>query len=812
MKIANFKYSLGKIFLLLLLLSQAVIFVSLKAAAPNKNQDLTASFFLSQTNFAPGDKAVWLAGLEKNTSWQVVNFLLENKEQNISLYFQTFQNEEGLYQADSSWDTNDYPSGSYSLSIVAQNFDEEGKIISYQQSALQSLYLATRVDFASNPISAAVAENNTTSSSAENNLATSTQVAVEEFLAPLASAEILGKNVAFSIKLNQVIDASQNIGGAIFSLDGDLASTITLSKENNTSAVYNGVLVDSSLYANGDYYLVIWLNNDQNYISDPLLFKINNIGEELVTNDPADYQITLVAPQDNSQITAKEFLVSISTNFDAKSLGFLLFKEDDPSIGDEYTIERTDGSTWNKLVNLGTSFVTGKYILSAIGVDLNGVVYEQVFHLNIDLGESFALATSSDPLLNISDTESNATSTASSSPDLIATSTEAIILTSYLDDLCLAENISDPKACEEYLSRVYVEKECEQANIFNLTDCQNYTIEKYLPKIQCLLADQNQCQVVLQTDYLNRLAVKESTRIKTEDILKNNLQKNIAVKDLQNTLINNKLNNFLPLTDEASKEVFLALAESETVLNASGVLEFTTNAVLIFDQDADSLSDDLEAYYGTDINNPDSDNDGYLDGQEVANNYSPLGAGALAQESNDLSKILSQKLALAQPSINFNIAEDLSIDEFSVAENSLVLKGKASANTWLNLYIYSQVPLLLSTKSDSQGDWSYQLDQALVQGDHEVYLAINDAKGQIVKQSAPLAINITQAQTAEANIILENVQQTNDCEGAECISTVSLGQVLWQNYRWYILGLVFLVMILLSTYLFFKFRKEKETL
>ncbi len=804
MKIANFNYSLGKIFLLLLILSQAAIFVSLKAAAPNKNEVLPANFFLSQTDFKPGDKAVWLVGLDKNSSWQVVNFLLENKEQNISLYFQTFKNDEGLYQADSFWDTSDYPGGNYALSVVAQNFDEQGKIITQEQSDLQTLYLA-------NPVNLAISTNddsadkNSTSTPDDSN-ATSTPVAVEEFLLPPASAEVSGQNIGFSLKLNQVIASEQIVGGAIFALDGKLATTLTLTKENNSSAIYNGVLADSSLYANGDYYLVIWLNNDQNYISEPLVFKINNIAEEEVTTDPNNYQITLVSPQNNSQITEQEFLVSLTTNFAANSLGFLLFKEDDPSIGSEFTIEKNDGFTWNKLVDLDNSFATGKYVLSSISVDVNGVIYEQVFNLNIDLGETFINATSSNPLLPALPGDENSSSTnATSTDEEFATSTVEVILNPYLDDLCLAENISEAKACEEYLSRVYVEKECEQANIFNLNDCKNYTAEKYLPKIQCLLSDQNQCQTLLQTDYLNRLAVKEQARTKTADILQNNLQKNISVKDLQASLVSGGLNNFLPLSEEATKSVFLAAAESKTVLNTSGELAFSTNAVLVFDADADALSDDLELYYGTDLNNPDSDSDGYLDGQEVANNYSPLGAGALNKESNDLAKILSQKLALAQPKVNASSTVELSVDQFSKVENSLILTGKAPANTWLNLYFYSQVPLLVSTKSNDQGNWSYQLEQALAAGDHQVYLAINDSEGKIIKQSAPLALKIDQNQVVEPT-----VNNVNDAQNIVTNNTNKNN--FWLTYRWYILALGILIMFLLSAYLFFKFRKEKNTL
>ncbi len=41
------------------------------------------------------------------------------------------------------------------------------------------------------------------------------------------------------------------------------------------------------------------------------------------------------------------------------------------------------------------------------------------------------------------------------------------------------------------------------------------------------------------------------------------------------------------------------------------------------DSDEDGLSDDMEILYKTDKNNPDTDGDGYTDGEEVKNGYDP---------------------------------------------------------------------------------------------------------------------------------------------------------------------------------------------
>lgn len=50
------------------------------------------------------------------------------------------------------------------------------------------------------------------------------------------------------------------------------------------------------------------------------------------------------------------------------------------------------------------------------------------------------------------------------------------------------------------------------------------------------------------------------------------------------------------------------------------------------DTDGDDLYDYLEVFFSTDINNSDTDGDGYLDGQEVSNGYNPVGDGLMDPE------------------------------------------------------------------------------------------------------------------------------------------------------------------------------------
>ncbi|MFH0952425.1 MAG: hypothetical protein V1838_04540 [Patescibacteria group bacterium] len=82
--------------------------------------------------------------------------------------------------------------------------------------------------------------------------------------------------------------------------------------------------------------------------------------------------------------------------------------------------------------------------------------------------------------------------------------------------------------------------------------------------------------------------------------------------------------------EEIMNEIFGAIFE-----NLMGGLDLTDSSgigsisLVPVDDDNDNLIDSLEAIYGTDPTNPDSDGDGYLDGDEVNNGFNPIGEGEL---------------------------------------------------------------------------------------------------------------------------------------------------------------------------------------
>ena len=86
------------------------------------------------------------------------------------------------------------------------------------------------------------------------------------------------------------------------------------------------------------------------------------------------------------------------------------------------------------------------------------------------------------------------------------------------------------------------------------------------------------------------------------------------------------------------------------------------------DTDGDGLNDAQELVLGTDLGNPDTDNDGYFDGLEVTNGFDPLQTGAVKME-----KRIEVSLAKQQLSYFFG---DKKLDEFLISSGVTGLRTK----------------------------------------------------------------------------------------------------------------------------------------
>jgi hypothetical protein len=199
------------------------------------------------------------------------------------------------------------------------------------------------------------------------------------------------------------------------------------------------------------------------------------------------------------------------------------------------------------------------------------------------------------------------------------------------------------------------------------------------------------------------------------------------------------------------------------------------------DPDKDGLNNNEEFRYHTDPLNPDSDGDGFLDGDEVKNGFDPL-----KYSPGDKS----DKVVFESPKEKGDInRETYVVKNVEMAKSetgdkkTLKLSGKGLPNSFVNIYIYSTLPIILTVKTDQEGNWSYDLDKQLEDGEHEVYVAVTDNTGKITAKSEPMLF----VKTAEAASVISADDLANRTKAATAPT---------QNRRNSDLILVFIIILL----------------
>lgn len=86
----------------------------------------------------------------------------------------------------------------------------------------------------------------------------------------------------------------------------------------------------------------------------------------------------------------------------------------------------------------------------------------------------------------------------------------------------------------------------------------------------------------------------------------------------------------------------------------------------------------------------------------------------------------------------------LSVDKVELiqkeeGETAILLQGKGLPNSLVTIYVYSEDPVVITVKTDENGNWSYELTKELENGQHEVYVAVTKESGEIISKAEPIA-------------------------------------------------------------------------
>ncbi|MEA3249796.1 MAG: Ig-like domain-containing protein [Patescibacteria group bacterium] len=485
---------------------------------------------------------------------------------------------------------------------------------------------------------------------------------------------------------------------------------------------------------------------------------------------------------------------------------------------------------WSTFWN-SSGFEPGKYIVVAVGTDVAGdevrstpiqVAVPEPYETEIGLKEPITeVAQIPIDAVREAVTEIPEGTTTVIAPSLLSQFQEKI---EGLHDECVAAGIP-PEKCKDWLAARYRADECRAVGIITREECVAHLWEIHGGSIpECSGQSREFC-----SEYLAK---------RTEGFISND-----DLDDIEDEV--------LPLIGQ----VFTFRRPSEDVPDESGMSDILFDtmplrgdeeismrmhaspafarvdetrsrrfvpAIILVDTDGDGLPDDAERRIGTDPTNPDSDGDGYMDADELRNGYDPLGSGRLGEAGTDtelapVDAAVLSGVPIEQPKYAGDVSDDLSIglldlgppdddageepgDEIPPGE-PLTFTGTALPGEVVTLFIYSYLPMILTTTANENGDWAYELESDLVDGEHEVYVTVTDETGKVKSKSNPLAFFVSEAAAVSSEDFFG--------QPVERSAIITPQDEIGRVFNWYILGAIGLILAALSAGIIIVLRPKK---
>lgn len=330
----------------------------------------------------------------------------------------------------------------------------------------------------------------------------------------------------------------------------------------------------------------------------------------------------------------------------------------------------------------------------------------------------------------------------------------------YMPPVCKEAGASTREECDKAMFKKYAPKECLKAGIEKDDECQKYMFNLYAPKVKCDNVEDWQCKKNLEEGHLGNIVSKQAQFAQIKDNSGEMIGKSMKVGALMESKAFEN-NGMIPLTQKDTSLKVVPAAEN-MVLNDEDTLVQTGPVAFMIDTDGDNLSDDMESLLGTDPDKTDSDGDGYNDGEEIRTGHDPSGPGLFTGSLSPAEKAMIENITLEHPKTSGEVSETLAVEKIDNASSGnetdalgYLLSGTSDPNSIVTVYIYSDLPLVLTLKANNEGNWEYKLDRSLSDGEHEVYVVVNDETGKIVAKSKPSSLFIKEAKAVSASNYLE---------------------------------------------------------
>ncbi len=364
----------------------------------------------------------------------------------------------------------------------------------------------------------------------------------------------------------------------------------------------------------------------------------------------------------------------------------------------------------------------------------------------------------------------------------------AYLKSRYLPKECVEQKIGDPEACKKYLTSLHLPQECKDAGVEDrdacekllrsthmapacasqgITDeaaCKEFIYGRIASKIGCEGLTADECATTVKERHLGAILDKTNKIEEVGNVLGETTDEDggidLAALAVRGDDLRKKMLDVMPFRPGQERKLRALRSNADVEITEDDAVVATAPALLAFDTDGDGIPDDAEKRLGTDPGKADTDGDGTDDAAELKE-----------KKLRGIDKAIADGRALGQPKNEGETDEDLTVvlndekgksadkrEDADKADNKndksengegTTLGGTGTPGDVVTVYIYSDLPLVVTTTVDENGQWSYTLDDPLKDGSHEVYVAVNDDTGKVVRKSSPLALLVVGAQAAE---------------------------------------------------------------
>ena len=402
-KIENYS---RRLFLLLLIFTQALVFVAV--GARDKQEYLSLAFVEPMSGYLSAEQEplfleAYLEGPKGERDFSLVYFSVVNESLGYEMNFEAGYSQAGTWRSLASWEISGAPSGQYLVWANAQSYQEDKQHI--YNSRPQSFFVGGGYQAA---LELDIDENKSQSGEVFPPISEESEleevVAEEEVvLSGLINSPNMSQNISgdlfLQVSLNRELDSAKGealIAADIKSQDSDLSFRFQLTSDAqglaHSRSFDTGLIQDGQpLYPNGDYnceFVVLGNNNQELFSLGSVSFSINNQVVEEPEEDLAD--LVLLSPLPGEPITERGFLLSLNTASSSSQVRAQFYKQNDPAISiSDILISYFDGHHWTQAIHLDNSFVNGDYILSiSLLGENNAVLYSESFNFLLTLGSN----------------------------------------------------------------------------------------------------------------------------------------------------------------------------------------------------------------------------------------------------------------------------------------------------------------------------------------------------------------------------------------------------------------------------------------